>query len=81
MLFTSVICNLGTVSGRMSDLTTGGQVGPDGRTGELAHRAADVSCVTSLALEKVSCVGLEDVRNTLLSFDFRPGTDNNNINC
>lgn len=40
-----VTCNLGTVNGLMRDLITGGTLGV-GRTGELAQRAAVVSCVT-----------------------------------
>lgn len=55
----------------MSDLTTGGTEGADGRTGELAHSAAEVSWVTSLALEKGS-FGPEDVLNTFFNLDFRP---------
>jgi hypothetical protein len=40
-----VTCTLGTVSGLIRDLITGGTLGV-GRTGELAQRAAVVSCVT-----------------------------------
>ena len=40
-----VTCSLGTVKGLIRDLTTGGTLGV-GRTGELAQRAAVVSCVT-----------------------------------
>lgn len=54
LLFTKVICRRGTVSGRINDFTTGGTVGADGKTGELAHNAADVNCVTNLALEILS---------------------------
>jgi hypothetical protein len=56
-------------------LTTGGTVGADGRTGELAHKAAEVSCVTNLALENESSFrpSPEDVRNTFFNFDFSPG--------
>lgn len=71
LLVIKVISRRGTVSGLMRDFTTGGTVGPDGRTGELAHSAAEVSCVTNLALENASC-GPEDVRNTFLSLDLKP---------
>ena len=69
-----MICSLGTVNGRISDLTTGGTEPPPGRTGVLAHNAADVSWVTNRALEKASDDGPEDVRKTFFSFDLRPGT-------
>lgn len=74
MLLTKVICSFGTVNGRMRDLTTGGTVGADGRTGVLAHNAAEVSCVTNLALENASSLrpNPEDVRNTFLNLDFKP---------
>lgn len=76
MLLTKVICSRGTVSGRINDFTTGGTVGPDGSTGVLAHKAADVSCVTKRALEKESLLlfGPEDVLNTFLNLDFKPIT-------
>lgn len=41
--FARVIWSLGTVRGRIKDLTTGGTVGAAGSTGLLAHRAAEVS--------------------------------------
>ena len=61
----------------MSDFTTGGTDGADGSTGELAHSAAEVSWVTSLALEKESSLRPcpEDVRNTFFSLDFSPETN------
>ena len=77
---TSVICSFGTVNGRINDLTIGGTVGPDGSTGLLAHKAADVSCVTRRALDKSFVFGPEDVRNTLRSLDFKPKTEKWNKN-
>lgn len=76
LLFTNVIWRRGTVSGRINDFTTGGTVGADGKTGELAHNAADVNCVTNLALEILSLLwpGPEDVLNTLRNLDFKPET-------
>lgn len=76
LLLTNVICSLGTVNGLIRDFTTGGTVGADGKTGELAHRAADVNCVTNLALDILSfvCPGPEDVLNTLRNLDFIPET-------
>lgn len=74
-LFTRVICKRGTANGRIKDLTTGGTpVGDDGNTGELAHKAADVSWVTKRALEMLSLLwpGPEDERNTFRNFDFKP---------
>lgn len=71
----SVICSLGTVSGRMRDFTTGGTVGAAGSTGVLAQRAAEVNCVTRRALEALSELGPDDVRNTLRSLDFIPEKD------
>lgn len=61
----------------MSDFTRGGTFGAEGKTGELAHNAADVSWVTSRALDSSSLwLGLEDVRNTFFNFDFRPANVN-----
>lgn len=65
----NVICNLGTVKGLINDLTTGDTWGA-GNTGELAHNAADVNCVTRRADDDSD--GPDDVRNTLRSFDFKP---------
>lgn len=57
----------------MRDLTIGGMVEAVGRTGVLAHKAAEVSWVTRRALEMLSAFAeLEDVRNTFLSLDLNP---------
>lgn len=57
----------------MRDLTIGGIVEAVGKTGVLAQRAAEVSCVIRRALEMLSLFAeLEDVRNTFLNFDRNP---------
>lgn len=65
--------------GLMRDFTTDGTAAwAEGKTGELAHKAADVNCVTSLALSPL-LPGPEDVRKTFLSFDFRPVENSQNL--
>lgn len=72
--FANVICKRGTVRGLIRDLTTGGTVGAAGKTGLLAHSAADVNCVINRALDELSALGPDEVRNTLRSLDLIPET-------
>jgi len=66
-----VTCSLGTVKGLIRDLTTGGTLGV-GRTGELAQRAAVVSCVTREYRPGGDCDPEVVVRNARRSRDLKP---------